>query len=264
MNVRSTLLAFGALVGSVSAASAVDIYHQRGFTDEIYRFDTNTATNVFVGNTLGPGESFGMSFAPSGTLYAHDRDSQSLFTINTGSGYATLVGVTGLSAEDFTVNLAGTAGYSTRSGTLYQIDLDTGAASALGVIGVTMDGLTIAPSATVINGTAINAGDIVGVDSQNLYRIDPDTLAVTALGATIGADETIEFAPDATLYGIAGSNIYVIDKATLVATDIGDIVPNYSLGMAIPRTTVDAPEPATLALLGVGLVGLAAARRRRA
>lgn len=218
----SSFLGCVAALSVAPAAHAVQIYYQQGFSSNIFLFDSVAGTNTLLGTTGGPNDSFGMSFSPGGTLYAHDRAAESLYTVNTGNGAATLVGVTGVSAEDLTFNLAGTAAYASAGGNLYSINPATGASSLLGAMGITLDGLTTAPVAVNVNGTNYAAGSVFGVDSGSLYAVNVATQVATLIGS-VDADETLEFGPDGSLYGHDDNGMfYSINPATLVGTAIGN------------------------------------------
>lgn len=252
------------LLAMTPSAQAVQIYYQEGFSPHIYIFDTVAGTNTLLGATGGPTDSFGLAFAPGGALYAHDRGTASLYTLNTTTGAATLVGSSGLGAEDFTFNLTGSTGYVTSDDNLYAIDPATGAATLLGALGTTMDGLATAPVALTVNGTNYAAGAVFGIDSGALYAIDVVTQAATFIG-TVDADETIDFGPDGMLYGHVGNTFYAIDPATLTGTALGTSGNVVSVfGMAIqPEVQRVADGGQALLLAGLAWFGLHLVRRRR-
>ncbi len=249
------------LVGGASAANAVEIYYQAGFSNNLWLYDTATATETLVGSLGLNADSTGLAFSSSGTLYAHERASSSLYTVNTTTGAATLVGSTGLDAEDLTI--VGSTGYITSNGGLYSVNLTTGAATLIGST-QTMDGLTTAGQGVTILGNPYAAASVFGVDSGNIYAVDLGTGNATLLGSSNGADETFDFGPGGVLYGHGDDGfLYTIDLATLNGTQLAATTPNLVFGMAV-RPGPAIPEPATWAMMiaGFGFAGAALRIRR--
>jgi hypothetical protein len=236
-----------------SPAQGASIYFQAGFTDDLYSFDTVTLTQTFIGD-MGFADSWGFAFSPTGILYGHNRATASLYTIDTTTGAATLVGATGIAAEDLTFDAAGTSLYATAGGSLYSLNPLTGAAALVGSLGFSLDGLTLSPS-----------GTIYGVDGGSIYSVNVGVPSVTLVGSTSGADETFDFGPGGILYGHGDDGFfYTIDTTTFLATVLGP-TPGIALvfGSAVRPDVAAVPEPGTVGLIGAGLIALAMRLRRR-
>ncbi|MEM7455429.1 MAG: hypothetical protein AAF456_13845 [Planctomycetota bacterium] len=242
------LLMIGACVCNTSA-NADTIFFQPGFTDEVWRFDTDSGTETFVGNMGISAGSMGFSFLGD-TLYAFNRDDGGLYTVDTSSGAASLVGFSGLnSAESLTFDGAGNL-YTMEGFALIQLSILDGSATSLGSLSTNIDGLSYDPI----------SDRIIGVDSGTLYEIDPGTLMSTSIGSTSGADETLAFGPDGTLYGHGDDFMfYEIDLTTGGATFIGNTSSRFVFASAVSQVI---PEPGSF-LICAGSIGMLVLRRRR-
>jgi hypothetical protein len=251
------------LVGGASAANAVVIFYQQGFSNNLFKYDTVAGVETLVGSMGLNSDSTGLAFSAGGTLYAYERASQSLYTVNTTTGAATLVGATGLDAEDLTI--VGSTGYITTGRGLFSVNLGTGAATLIGG-GMAMDGLTTAATAVTVNNVNYAAGSVFGVDTNNIYAIDTATGVATLIGNSPGANETFDFGPNGVLYGHnSGGQLFTIDLGTFAATPIFNTTPGLVFGMAVaPGAAV--PEPAAWAMMIAGFMlagGAARVRRTR-
>jgi len=115
-------------------------------------------------------------------------------------------------------------------------------------------------SMAALNATTILIrGDSGG---NTLFSLDLGTGAVTNIGAQASAIFGMDFLSDGNLYGLSSDGLmFLINQGTGALTGIGDTGNQFWLSL----TTADAtavPVPGTLLLLGLGLAGLAAWRRR--
>jgi hypothetical protein len=254
-------VAAAVLVGSASSANAVEIFYQQGFSNNLYRYDTATATETLVGSMGLNADSTGLAFSSAGGLYAYERASQSLYTVNTTTGAATLVGATGVDAEDLTI--VGSTGYISSGRGLFSVNLTTGAATLIGG-NASMDGLTTSSTAINFFGSPYAAGSIFGVDSGTIFAIDLATGNATSIGTSNGADETFDFGPGGVLYGHGDDGfLYTINLANGAETVLTATTPGLVFGMAV-RPGPAVPEPATWAMMiaGFGFAGASLRMRR--
>lgn len=246
----------------------------------------NFATQQSGSSTFGDIE--GLTFDASGTLYAVDDDTKTLFTINPATGSAQLIangtlriGNTRLPAAPqdpgitFTCDgeLLLTTGI-TRS--MYRVNPATGQADLLGAVGGL--GAEITDLAAAIHG-------VYGLGVDGLFRIDATRGTATLIGnygagVSFASGGGLAFDADGQLWAVAdrgpaaASALYRIDRNTGRATAAGSTVPgveSLAIGPApcAPAGPVGVPVPLggawSLGLLGLLLVaGLSAGRFSRA
>lgn len=241
-----------------------------GFGGSVYSINETTGAGTLLGSS-GFGDMNSMARNSAGILYSATHSS--LITINPVTGAGTLastlsgfgaegIDIRGLAFSSTGVLYAVNDGGSLANDLLYTINASTGAMTLVGTMAFV----------GVLSLTFSSGGTLYGFDGGGgLITIDPLTAAATdvnpAIGGSINDIQTIAFSPGGTLYG-GRNNLFTIDLTTGARTLVGggsggtfvDVRGMEFLAAAGP---VPVPEPGTLALLGIGVVGLAFCRRKR-
>ena len=258
---RTPISTFTVLIGLVVAlpASAVTLYGTGDDGSNLYTTNSLNGASTLVGS-FGFSATYSVAFSPSNVLYSivDFYNSSALAKVNTTTGGATLVGSATNIPELMAIIFApdGTL-YAASWGTndLYTINTTTGVATVVGSLGFggVMD-LAFDPN-----------GNLYAL-SDSLYKINLSTGAGSLItGLADGCLMGLSIDPSdrflATDYCTSNSPLYQINTSNGSLTSLGNTGISSPMGLTYQSTAV--PEPAGISVLGVGLIGLCFARRRR-
>ena len=295
MIVPQKLLSSLALVLLTTSASAGPIVYVVTGNQQFGTVDLATGAFSQIGPDTPAGED-GLVPGPNGSLLTLTY-SGNLDSINPATGIASLIGATGLAdCSNFPVSpcgptsaneLAGLGGtiYATDiSNNLYTVNPLTGAATLIGPTGI--PAVPAIPDSTNPDGT-FNAFDeslfsargslyatfdaikinpspftVTTVISPDLYGINPITghatlIAPTALtiGAVVGVNGTLY------AFNNMAGQVATLNLANGNTTAVSNFPPDG--GLLVQGASPDTPEPASFALVGIGIAAVAVRRRRR-
>jgi len=262
MNVKRISALLGLLL-AVSVSQAGPILYIDDSRGNIGTVDVATGTPTLIGNAGVVLTD--LAFDPSGNLYG--LDFTTLYRVNKTTGVATAIGAMGIPGGNaLTFGSNGTlysAGNS--SAELYTVNTSTGAATDIGTTGFASAG-----------DLAFKGGMLyLAATNNHLIRIGLSgglVSGATDVGA-FGFSNVFGLATgdNGVLYGVSGTQVFSVNTTT----GAGTFVSNYGGGpladafgtafFAEAGAVSGVPEPATITLLGLGLIGIAGSawRRRR-
>jgi outer membrane protein assembly factor BamB len=241
-----------------------------GWHGEFARVDMTTRTVLTTRSDLPPNFQAAAA-APDGTVYAgtHGGDIYRLDPLTGDTtaylrpsdlGAYSIVGMTFSPAGDLYISSWENPLHQPGDG-IWKMNVATGSLSFLGVLqgGASVQGIGFSPGGELYGirpyQSEVGAYDLIKIDLSDFQT------SLVHSGGMCGANQSVEFAPDGSLYA-AGANTFVqLDPVTGQVIGSPLTVPGDFRGLAVV-----VPEPSSLILLGIGALGVLgyAWRRRQA
>jgi hypothetical protein len=274
---RSLFISLSLALFTASASAGPLVYavstNYNTFTAQFGTMDLTTGTFSEIGPVI-PDPLEGLMPGPNGKLLSLSL-SGNLDSVNTATGAVSVIGATGLGdLAGVAAELNGTVYATDLYNNLYSVNTTTGIASLIGPTGLPICPSLVSPvevsdqTLFAANGKLYTTFDGIDlttlalVDSPELYQINPATGVATLVGPTIlGLGAVVQV--NGTVYGLDSSftgpnTVLSLNVANGNTTFVADDSPN---AMNITGAAAT-PEPASFALVGIGIAALIASRRR--
>lgn len=233
-------------------AQATPLY---GADDTLYSIDSSTGASVAI-NSGNSAYRLGLAWnGATNTMYSVGTFDGTLSTVNLTNGATTVVGdsafgLTGLAFDNSYSNLYSLDG---NGGRLVRVNPNDGSAVVIGGGGNNMLDLSMN-----------SAGVLFGGGFGGIGTFDITTGAFAVIGGSLSWT-AIAFDENDQLFGIEINSdaLYRIDSATGSATLVGGDIGSDVRGMSFAYSRNSVPEPGVLALVSLGLLGLAGSRRNK-
>ena len=205
---------------SQGATAAQGLYGIDLASDQLILIDTMTGAGTAIGSLGFDAQTVGADFACDGTMWAFSsigNNQHVLYTVDLMTGAATIVqtfDTTGYpTGVGFEIGPDETTFYWRAGQFLNTLDVANAAIVNVATYNTSAVNLTVNPS---------TCGDLISIANNQLFFIAADGTA-TAGPTTNSGFSSLAAAPDGTLYGHSGSNLYTVDAATGTSTLVGPI-----------------------------------------
>lgn len=258
-----SLVAAAVTLFACATASADPVLWVSDSRGQLAKIDVLTGATTLVGNTGT--QMFDIAFNASGQLFG--VDGTALYSINSSTANATLIGVMGNTTNINSLVFGADGTLYGASNGLYKFNIGTGL--------VTQIGANFASLASSSGDLAFVGGNLylstLGVPSDRLVKLNTSTGANTDVGSIGFASVFGMASPNGTnLYGFSGNQVLAINTATGAGTllstanglSLGAVYGSAFFTEAVPPIPA-IPEPSTYALLIAGLLGLGVMAKRK-